>query len=102
MPRVNPLDVAHAIEIIVFVVLVFKLRSLRSRVPILRSSDPGRVVAGWAAIAVVGIVIWNAPNVIPLPGVSARCQDSWYSYSQHATGTCSGHGGVARWINRPG
>jgi hypothetical protein len=34
-------------------------------------------------------------------GATARCRDGIYSYSQHASGTCSGHGGVARWINHP-
>lgn len=34
-------------------------------------------------------------------GATARCRDSTYSYSQHASGTCSGHGGVAVWIHHP-
>jgi hypothetical protein len=34
-------------------------------------------------------------------GTSARCVDGSYSYSQHASGTCSDHGGVARWIRHP-
>jgi Protein of unknown function (DUF3761) len=32
---------------------------------------------------------------------TAQCQDGTYSYSQHRSGTCSRHGGVARWINPP-
>lgn len=32
-------------------------------------------------------------------GATARCQDGNYSYSQHRQGTCSGHGGVAEWLN---
>ena len=32
-------------------------------------------------------------------GASAQCRDGTYSYSQHRQGTCSGHGGVARWLN---
>lgn len=30
-------------------------------------------------------------------GVTARCRDGEYSFSQHHRGTCSGHGGVAQW-----
>jgi Protein of unknown function (DUF3761) len=35
-------------------------------------------------------------------GATAQCNDGTYSYSLHASGTCSHHGGVARWINYPG
>jgi hypothetical protein len=34
-------------------------------------------------------------------GPTAICADGSYSYSEHASGTCSHHGGVARWINHP-
>jgi hypothetical protein len=34
-------------------------------------------------------------------GATARCRDGSYSHSRHASGTCSGHGGVARWIHHP-
>jgi hypothetical protein len=34
-------------------------------------------------------------------GATARCRDGTYSYSEHAPGTCSHHGGVARWIHHP-
>jgi hypothetical protein len=34
-------------------------------------------------------------------GATARCSDGTYSYSQHASGTCSHHGGVAVWIHHP-
>jgi hypothetical protein len=34
-------------------------------------------------------------------GATARCRDGTYSYSEHASGTCSHHGGVARWIRHP-
>lgn len=30
-------------------------------------------------------------------GASARCRDNSYSFSQHRSGTCSHHGGVAQW-----
>ena len=32
---------------------------------------------------------------------TARCEDGTLSYSQHRSGTCSHHGGVATWINPP-
>ena len=31
-------------------------------------------------------------------GASALCDDGTYSFSRHARGTCSHHGGVARWL----
>jgi hypothetical protein len=31
-------------------------------------------------------------------GASAQCRDGTYSFSQHTTGTCSGHGGVMTWL----
>jgi uncharacterized protein DUF3761 len=34
-------------------------------------------------------------------GATARCRDKTYSFSQHASGTCSHHGGVAVWIHHP-
>lgn len=37
----------------------------------------------------------------PLRGATAVCRDGWISYSAHRRGTCSHHGGVARWINDP-
>ena len=35
----------------------------------------------------------NAPT-----GASAQCRDGSYSFSQSHRGTCSHHGGVARWL----
>jgi hypothetical protein len=32
------------------------------------------------------------------PGATAQCNDGTYSFSQHRQGTCSHHGGVARWL----
>jgi hypothetical protein len=31
---------------------------------------------------------------------TARCKDGTTSYSAHHSGTCSGHGGVAAWLDR--
>jgi hypothetical protein len=32
-------------------------------------------------------------------GASARCADGDYSFSEHHSGTCSGHGGVTEWLH---
>lgn len=34
----------------------------------------------------------------PPPGASAQCRDGSYSFSRNRRGTCSHHGGVARWL----
>jgi hypothetical protein len=34
----------------------------------------------------------------PPAGATAKCKDGTYSFSQHRSGTCSGHGGVAVWL----
>lgn len=31
-------------------------------------------------------------------GATALCKDGTYSFSQHRSGTCSGHGGVKEWL----
>lgn len=33
--------------------------------------------------------------------ITAICCDGTYSYSKHRSGTCSHHGGVCKWINKP-
>jgi uncharacterized protein YraI len=43
---------------------------------------------------------WTADGQPP-PGASAQCRDRSYSFSQHRQGTCSHHGGVARWLASP-
>jgi hypothetical protein len=45
-------------------------------------------------------------NYVPSPtqadvapaGATAQCRDGSYSFSQHRSGTCSYHGGVANWL----
>ncbi|MQY21080.1 DUF3761 domain-containing protein [Nocardia macrotermitis] len=39
-----------------------------------------------------------APDGSAPAGATAQCRDGEYSFSQHRRGTCSGHGGVARWL----
>src|SRR5947199_2229063 len=48
------------------------------------------VLAGLPAVALGA----SAP-----PGATAQCRDGSYSYSQHHSGTCSHHGGVAVWLD---
>ncbi len=40
---------------------------------------------------------YESPGGAPA-GASAKCNDGTYSFSQHRSGTCSGHGGVAQWL----
>jgi len=40
---------------------------------------------------------YSENSEIPV-GATARCGDSTYSFSQHRSGTCSHHGGVASWL----
>ncbi|MFG1639782.1 DUF3761 domain-containing protein [Amycolatopsis sp. NPDC049252] len=39
----------------------------------------------------------HRPSTNP-SGATALCNDGSYSYSQHRSGTCSGHGGVRTWL----
>ncbi len=41
----------------------------------------------------------SAASAAPPPGATAQCRDGSYSYSQHHSGTCSYHGGVAIWLD---
>jgi hypothetical protein len=34
----------------------------------------------------------------PPAGATAECEDGTFSFSEHRSGTCSGHGGVERWL----
>ncbi len=42
----------------------------------------------------------HSPSSNPA-GATAKCRDGSYSYSLHASGTCSHHGGVGRWLHHP-
>jgi hypothetical protein len=55
------------------------------------------VIALLLAIALVPAV-W-AGAATPPPGATALCRDGTYSFSQHHSGTCSHHGGVAKWLD---
>src|SRR3954449_12343441 len=40
---------------------------------------------------------YSNDNAVPA-GATAQCGDGTYSFSQHRSGTCSHHGGVAQWF----
>ena len=40
----------------------------------------------------------RTPDNRPPAGATARCRDGTFSFSQHRSGTCSHHGGVAEWL----
>lgn len=42
----------------------------------------------------------QTPSGAP-PNATAQCKDGTYSFSAHRSGTCSHHGGVKTWLNRP-
>ena len=54
-------------------------------------------------VCVLGAACWLTANAWSAPaGATARCRDGTYSYSQHRSGTCSHHGGVAAWLTGSG
>jgi len=38
------------------------------------------------------------PSATQPTGATAQCVDGWWSFSESRSGTCSGHGGVGRWL----
>ena len=58
-----------------------------------------RVVALIALALTVSVA--SAAAAAP-PGATALCKDGTYSYSKHHSGTCSHHGGVAKWLTGSG
>src|SRR6516165_9521717 len=59
------------------------------------------LVLGVLALAVA--LAASAPaSSTPPPGATALCRDGTYSFSRHRSGTCSHHGGVARWLTGVG
>jgi competence protein ComEC len=43
----------------------------------------------------------SSPTPTACSGATAICNDGTCSYSAHRSGTCSHHGGVRQWVNRP-
>jgi hypothetical protein len=59
-----------------------------------------RPLAPAAAVALVVACATAAAGIAgPPAGATARCRDGHYSFSQHHSGTCSDHGGVAVWLD---
>jgi hypothetical protein len=57
-----------------------------------------------AVLGAVGllVVVPIASGNSPPPGATALCRDGTYSFSKHRSGTCSHHGGVAKWLTGGG
>lgn len=53
-------------------------------------------------LAFFALAVPAATASSPPPGATALCRDGTYSFSQHRSGTCSYHGGVARWLTGTG
>lgn len=51
-----------------------------------------------ALLLVLVAVAVPAASAAPPPGATALCRDGTYSFSKHRSGSCSHHGGVARWL----
>lgn len=49
-------------------------------------------------VIATGTYVYTPPPSSEPTGATARCEDGTYSYSQHRSGTCSHHGGVASWL----
>jgi hypothetical protein len=54
------------------------------------------------AVAAASLSAGASLAATPPPGATALCRDGTYSYSTHRSGTCSHHGGVARWLGGAG
>jgi hypothetical protein len=52
---------------------------------------------GLAFIASLVLAVTQIPDPSWPEGKTALCRDGWYSASQHRSGTCSSHDGVAQW-----
>jgi hypothetical protein len=56
----------------------------------------------WAVVAAVALAVPSVTAGSTPAGATARCRDGTYSFSQHRSGTCSHHGGVAAWLTGAG
>jgi hypothetical protein len=55
----------------------------------------------YLVVLVTGVALAGArlaSGATPPPGATAQCRDGTFSFSQHRSGTCSHHGGVAAWL----
>jgi hypothetical protein len=61
------------------------------------AAAPAATAAKSAPAATKSAPTASAGNTDPT-GATAKCKDGTYSKSQHRSGTCSSHGGVAEWL----
>jgi uncharacterized protein YgiM (DUF1202 family) len=67
--------------------------------PTQRARTTSSAVTGRSYVNVDGVRVRSPVFSDRRPaGASARCRDGSYSFSQHRSGTCSHHGGVAEWF----
>ena len=75
-------------------------RALKRRLRGVRFVTRARLAIGVVFASV--LVVLPAKASLPPAGSTARCSDGTYSFSQHHSGTCSYHGGVAAWLDGSG
>jgi len=61
------------------------------------ASAPAAAAAKSTSVPTKSAPTTAASNTDPT-GATAKCKDGTYSKSQHHSGTCSSHGGVAEWL----
>lgn len=69
--------------------------------PRLRGNPSTQLIEHGSYVNRDGIVVHRPAHTVSgaaPPGASAQCRDGSYSFSLHHRGTCSHHGGVARWL----
>ena len=63
-------------------------------------TDELRLMIGVLLIAAIGYLLWRTGVLQALVGQpTARCRDGSISFSEHRCGTCSHHGGVAKFFS---
>jgi Protein of unknown function (DUF3761) len=64
-----------------------------------QSSEPGSQCTNGTYENSSGNIVCKPEESPSVPaGATARCADGTYSFSEHRSGTCSHHGGVAEWL----
>jgi hypothetical protein len=70
----------------------------------LKNTNVAALIAGlsmmfaWSMPSAAATVAGPAASNTDPAGATAKCKDGTYSKSQHHSGTCSSHGGVAEWL----
>jgi hypothetical protein len=64
-----------------------------------RSAPPGKCLSADYYVNSAGKCVHRPVQTQTAPkGTTAQCRDGSYSFSQSRRGTCSHHGGVAKWL----